>query len=372
MTPLDAVQLTTRLVRHDTVNPPGNEQACIEDLANILADAGFETTIVPFADGRPNLVAKMGAGQTAAPALCFSGHVDTVPFGDTPWSFDPLGGELRDGKVLGRGTSDMKAGVAAMVTACLAEREKLRAGPGVVLVITAAEETGCQGATAVVRSLDLGQIEGVIVGEPTNNQLYFGHKGALWLEAVATGVTAHGSMPHLGVNAIEKAADQIQRLRGFDLPVTPGAALGALTLNIGRIEGGLNINSVPDRCRFTVDLRSNEHTDHKALLEALRAWCGSDLTLDCIMDIPSVWTAPQSAFALRVAWARRRVTGKGGPEPLFANYFTDGAILQGADKSIPVMILGPGDPTLAHKTDETCDIARIRQAEAIYRALIQG
>lgn len=174
-------------------------------MANILADAGFETTIVPFADGRPNLVARMGAGQTADPALCFSGHVDTVPLGDTPWSFDPLGGELRDGKVLGRGTSDMKAGVAAMVTACLAEREKLRAGPGVVLVITAAEETGCQGAAAAVRSLDLGQIEGVIVGEPTNNQPYFGHKGALWLEAVATGVTAHGSMPHLGVNAIEKA-----------------------------------------------------------------------------------------------------------------------------------------------------------------------
>lgn len=372
MTPLDAVQLTARLVRHDTVNPPGNEQACIEDLANILSDAGFETTIVPFVEGRPNLVAKLGARQTAAPALCFSGHVDTVPLGDTPWSFDPLGAEFRDGKVLGRGTSDMKAGVAAMVTACLAERATLRAGPGVVLVITAAEETGCQGAAAVGRSLDIGPIEGVVVGEPTDNQLYFGHKGALWLEAVTTGVTAHGSMPHLGVNAIEKAVDQIQRLRGFDFPLTPGAALGALTLNIGRIEGGLNINSVPDQCRFTLDLRSNEHIDHRALLEALRAWCGPDLTLNCIMDIPSVWTEPQNAFALRVASARQHVTGHGVQKPLFANYFTDGAILQGADKSIPVMILGPGDPTLAHKTDETCSIARIQQAEAIYRALIQS
>lgn len=372
MTPLDPVQLTTRLVRYDTVNPPGNEQACIEDLANILSDAGFETNLVPFANERPNLVARLGAGQASAPSLCFSGHVDTVPLGDKPWSFDPLGGEVRDGKVLGRGTSDMKAGVAAMVTACLAERDRLRAGPGAVIVITSAEETGCEGAAAVVRSLDLGPIEGIIVAEPTHNQPYYGHKGALWLQAEASGVTAHGSMPQLGVNAILKAVDQIHRLQGFAMPATGNAALGLMSLNIGRVEGGLNINSVPDRCRFTLDLRTNEHIDHKALLAALRAFCGPDLALDTLIDIPSVWTAPETAFARKVTSVWQKMTGQGLPPPHVASYFTDGALLQGKDKSTPVMILGPGDPTLAHKTDETCDIARIREAETFYRALINS
>jgi succinyl-diaminopimelate desuccinylase len=371
MIQLDPVQLTTRLVRHNTVNPPGNEQACIEDLANILSDAGFETTLVPLAKGRPNLIARLGAGQLDRPALCFSGHVDTVPLGDEPWSFDPQGGELRDGRVLGRGTSDMKAGVAAMVIACLQEREHLRAGPGAVLVITSAEETGCEGAAAVAKHFDLGQIEGVIVAEPTNNFPYFGHKGALWLEAIAIGVTAHGSMPNLGVNAIDKAVDQIQRLRDYAFAPTPDAALGAPTLNIGQIHGGLNINSVPDRCSFTLDLRSNEQMNHKALLEELRDFFSTDLVLNEIMNIPSVWTAPDTAFAQRVTSAWKKVTGQKMPDLHVASYFTDGAVLQGAHKRKPVMIIGPGDPALAHKTDESCSIARIQEAETVFRALIR-
>ena len=370
MTSLDPVQLTTGLVRHDTVNPPGNEQACIDDIANILSDAGFNTELVHFAPVRPNLVARLGAGRASTPPLCFSGHVDTVPLGEKPWSFDQLAGEVRDGKVLGRGTSDMKAGIAAMVTACIAERDRLSQGPGVVLVIASAEETGCEGAAALVRSLDLGPLEGIIVAEPTLNAPYYGHKGAFWLQAETSGVTAHGSMPHLGVNAILKAVDQIRRLQGFAMPVTGDAALGHMTLNIGRIEGGLNVNSVPDRCRFTLDLRTNEQIEHQLLLAALQAFCGTDLALTKLIDIPSVWTAPETAFARKVTSVWQKVTGQGLPPPTAASYFTDGAFLQGSDKSTPVMILGPGNPALAHKTDETCDLARICEAETVYRALM--
>lgn len=370
MTALDPVQLTTRLVRHDTVNPPGNEQACIEDLANILSDAGFETFLVPFANGRPNLVARLGAGQ--ASAVCFSGHVDTVPLGDKPWSFDPLGGEVRDGRVLGRGTSDMKAGVAAMVTACIAERVRLREGPGVVIVITSAEETGCEGAAAVIRSLALGPLQGIIVAEPTQNLPYHGHKGALWLQAETSGVTAHGSMPHLGVNAILKAVDQIKRLQGFEMPAAGNAALGPMTLNIGRIDGGLNVNSVPDSCRFTLDLRTNEHIEHETMLGALQDFFGPEVALEIIIDIPSVWTSPETAFARLVTSVWQKVTGQGLPPPNVASYFTDGALLQGKDKSTPVMILGPGDPKVAHRTNETCDILRILEAERLYRGLINS
>jgi len=185
MTKMDPIELTRRLVAFDTVNPPGNERPCLDDLANILSDSGFDITVLPFGTGRDNLVARLGTGD--APPLCFSGHLDTVPSGDAAWSCDPFGGEIRDGRMMGRGTSDMKAGVAAFVCACLGEADWIRGGPGVVLALTSAE--------------------------PTSNQVKVGNKGAFWLRAQVSGVTAHGSIPHLGVNAISNAMDAIARVR---------------------------------------------------------------------------------------------------------------------------------------------------------------
>ena len=120
--------------------------------------------------------------------------------------------------------------------------------PGVLLVITAGEETGCTGADALVSERPpLGKVGALVVAEPTGNKPLVGHKGALWLEAETKGVTAHGSMPEKGVNAVYKAARAVAALQEFDFNVARHDVLGGATLNVGTIHGGLNINSVPDR-----------------------------------------------------------------------------------------------------------------------------
>ncbi|MGB7013381.1 MAG: M20/M25/M40 family metallo-hydrolase, partial [Pseudolabrys sp.] len=145
-----SVELTQDLVRFKTINPPGAERACAERLASLLESAGFAVDLVPFGEGRAQLVARIGGTAGKSP-LGFTGHLDTVPLGAQPWSVDPLAAEIADGRLYGRGSSDMKSGVAAFVTACNELADRLAGTPGVVLFITAGEETGCTGAAALAR-----------------------------------------------------------------------------------------------------------------------------------------------------------------------------------------------------------------------------
>lgn len=131
-----SVELTQDLVRFNTINPPGAERACAETLAALLKEGGFTVDVVPFGDGRAQIVARMGGAPGKLP-IGFTGHLDTVPLGAQPWSVDPHAGAIVDGKLYGRGSSDMKSGVAAFVVACLQLSDTLAGTPGVVLVITA-------------------------------------------------------------------------------------------------------------------------------------------------------------------------------------------------------------------------------------------
>ena len=136
---IDPIELSRELISFNTINPPGNELSCILHLERILSAAGLETSLQQFAPGRANLIARVGAVGSKLP-LCFTGHVDTVPLGNASWSVDAFAGEIIDGKMYGRGSSDMKCGVAAFVAAIGNMAKELAGTSGVVLVITAGEE----------------------------------------------------------------------------------------------------------------------------------------------------------------------------------------------------------------------------------------
>src|SRR5690606_35436298 len=139
-----------------------------------------------FGERRASLVARIGDGSGAP--LCFTGHIDTVPLGAMPWSVDPFAAESEGDRLYGRGSSDMKSGVAAFVAVAIALAPRLARSPGLLLVITAGEETGCEGAGHLAR-VD-GALEpagAIVVAEPTANYPYVGHKGALWLRARTRG-----------------------------------------------------------------------------------------------------------------------------------------------------------------------------------------
>jgi succinyl-diaminopimelate desuccinylase len=366
-----SVELTQSLVRFKTINPPGDERACAEQLAGLLEDAGFTVGVVPFGEGRAQLVAQIGGVSDKLP-LGFTGHLDTVPLGARPWSVDPFGGEIADGKLYGRGSSDMKSGVAAFVTASIALAPRLANTAGVVLVITAGEETGCSGAEALVRgNTTLPHVGALVVAEPTGNRLLVGHKGALWLEAITTGVTAHGSMPDKGVNAIYKAARAVSALQDFDFNVARHNVLGSPTLNVGTIEGGLNVNSVPDRTVIGIDIRTIPGQNHAKIRDQLVSYLGPDVDVTATLDAQSVWTNPGDRWMADAFRLIGDVTGF-GDEIAAAPYFTDGSILTPALGSPPTAILGPGELTLAHQTNEYCLVSRIEEATEIYSRLLKN
>src|SRR3954469_8841498 len=143
--PIDPIELSRELIAFNTINPPGNELDCIRHLEKILAAAGLETSLQEFAPDRANLIARIGAAG-GKPPLCFTGHVDTVPLGNAAWTVDPFAGGIIHGKIYGRGSTDMKCGVAAFVAAIANMSEQLQGASGAVLVITAGEEIGCEGA----------------------------------------------------------------------------------------------------------------------------------------------------------------------------------------------------------------------------------
>ncbi len=369
----DAVALTQTLVRMNTVNPPGNEDPCCAALADLLSAAGFSCARYEFAPRRTSLVAKIGGRSDKAP-LCFTGHVDVVPLGAAPWRYDPFAAEIVDGKLYGRGASDMKSGVAAFVAAALDLAAGLKEGPGLVLIVTAGEETGCEGAFDLARRHQVGRILGsagaIVVAEPTANYPLVGHKGAFWLKARTTGVTAHGSMPERGDNAIYKAARAVSALERFEFEAAPHPLMGRATLNVGTIRGGLNINSVPDAAEIGIDIRSIPGIDHPALYGCLCRHLGEEVQLDTVLDVASVYTDPADPWMQRVFAVMAPLLGE-APVPRSVSYFTDAAALTHAYGGAPTVILGPGEPQLAHQTDEYCHVHRIEQAVVAYRRIIE-
>ncbi|MGH6886021.1 MAG: M20 family metallopeptidase, partial [Geminicoccales bacterium] len=141
----DAVALTKSLLGYDTINPPGREADCAGHAARLLQDWGYQVETHDFEPGRTSVVARAGGDGGRAP-LCLTGHLDVVPLGTRAWSRDPFKGETDGDKLYGRGTSDMKSGVAAIMLAARAFAKKLQGTPGIVLVLTASEENGCIGS----------------------------------------------------------------------------------------------------------------------------------------------------------------------------------------------------------------------------------
>jgi succinyl-diaminopimelate desuccinylase len=361
--------LTQELVKINSINPPGNESQCARLLGPLLSELGFDVSYLSLAEGRESLIASIG-GSDARPAFCFTGHLDTVPLGAAPWSVDPHSGEIRGDRLYGRGASDMKAGIGAFIAAAARYGRELKNGPGVMLLLTASEETGCQGAHQIASTPLPLRAGCLVVGEPTANVPVIAHKGALWLNARTRGKTAHGSMPHLGENAIYRAAEAIGLLQAFEFKHTCHALLGSPTLNVGTINGGLNINSVPDQTDFTIDLRTVPGVEHSALADDLGSYLGDRIELRTMVDAPSLSSDPDHPWVKTVFDIVAREQGA-SPKAAGVTYFTDGPVLHRALGPVQTVVLGPGEPSTAHQTDEYCLVSKIEEACRIYAALIE-
>ena len=367
----DPLLLTQELLRINTVNPPGQEKNCTQFIGTLLEDAGFRVNSYEFADGRPSIVARADGNGEALP-ICFAGHIDTVPMGDTPWNMDPFGGETNEDKVFGRGSSDMKGGVAAMLVAGLEVAKASGRRAGITFVITAGEETGSQGALHLAELGNvLGEAGAMVIPEPTSNQLVIAHKGALWLKATTRGVAAHGSMPEKGDNAIYKAVEVIDKLRGFTFGGASHPILGHPTLNVGTIAGGTKINMIPDEAMLEIDIRMVPGQTGNRVIDDLKSTVGPEVAFQTILCLDAVASNLSDEWIQGVAELLKKPLDP-RDESLGAPYFTDASILTPAYGNIPTVILGPGEPAMAHKTDEYCHISKIREAKDIFLSIARN
>ncbi|WP_144762214.1 M20 family metallopeptidase [Curtobacterium sp. 9128] len=352
---LDPVELATRLIAIDTVH--GGEGASSAVLRGVLEPHGFVVD-EPVAG---NLVARFNGGGR----LVLSGHIDTVAFDRGQWATDPLAATRAGDRLIGRGSSDMKGGIAALCAAATRHAMRTPNGKGFDLVITTGEETGCTGARQIERHLPDGSI--LIVAESTGNDIRYGHRGVTWLEIATIGRAAHGSTPERGVNAITALVGALGELERL-LPREPHPVLGTTTSNLGMIAGGQQINIVPATASAMVDLRIPPGTDLEPLIARLRDQPAVD-TVDELLRLGPVWTDPGSALSAAVASIVTDTTGRAG-HPSGTSYFTDAAVL--APRSAGAYIVGPGDPSQPHTANEWCSTARISEATEIYERLLDS
>jgi acetylornithine deacetylase/succinyl-diaminopimelate desuccinylase-like protein len=316
-------ELLQRLIRFNTVNPPGNEQAAQEFLRDTLAAAGFECELLSAVEGRPNLIARL-RGTADGPTLCLSGHVDTVLAEPADWSVDPWSGEIRDGCVWGRGALDMKSQVAAEVAAAtaLAEEGWRPAAGELLVIVTADEEAGAEhGAQWLCREHPDTVRCDFMVNEGAGEIVHFdgrrvygvcvAEKGVFRFTLTTHGVAGHASIPRIGDNALTKLAPLLQAMRdrqpslelspepeslltalGID-PANPEAAIRAaaeqdprvavlvepllgVTLTPTMVSASDKINVIPAQASLKVDCRVPPGLGREHALEKIREVLGDD------------------------------------------------------------------------------------------------
>ena len=368
-----SLQLTRDLLHFNTINPPGMERDCARHLGKLLEAAGFDVQYHEFAESRTSVVATIG-GKQEKPPICFTGHIDIVPLGMAAWSKDPFTGETDGDRLYGRGSTDMKSGIAAFVLAAIKLAPFLNDAPGLTLVLTASEEVGCEGAKYLADAKLLDRAGAIVVAEPTANYPYIGHKGLMWVEIETRGKTAHGSMPEQGENAILKMGKVIDQLEHFDWKHQCGIdchhVMGKPTMNIATIHGGLNTNSVPDSATLTVDVRTVPGIDHVHLCHSIQTLIGNAGKVRKIVDTPTLYSAPDEWIESIYDIATPFVDGR--PSPKTIMFSTDGADLKrGYGGTVPTVIIGPGQPEMAHQTDEWCSLNRIEQSVEIFERIMR-
>jgi acetylornithine deacetylase len=367
----DAVALTSALVRVDSRNPtlvaggPG-ESAIAHRLASILKSWGFRVELLDAASGRPNVIARIGRG--GGRSLMFNGHLDVV--GIDGMTHAPFDAERRDGRIYGRGASDMKAGVAAMCAAAARAADDDALHGEIIVAGVVDEEFESLGTRALVgRGI---RADAAIVTEPTRLAIMPAHKGFVWLDVTLRGRAAHGSRWDIGIDAIRHAGlllAELDRLDSDVLPTRQHPLLGRASVHASLIEGGAGMSTYPERCLLRLERRTipgervadvvTEVEAACARVQARRPTFAAELAVGVAQSPSDVATDAPIVRALETALRRRGES----PRVEGMSAWTDAAILN--DAGIPAICFGPGDISLAHAAEEYVIIEEIERATAI-------
>jgi succinyl-diaminopimelate desuccinylase len=370
--PDEVARFARRLVSTPSENPGGTEDAVAKVAVEILQGLGGSPEIVRGEERRPSVVARFGNGDR--PALAWNGHLDVVPAGDpSTWRHPPFGAEVIDGTLIGRGSADMKGGIASAFGAVSAiRRSGVELAGRLDLHLAADEELAGLHGTKVLLERALLDQDAAIVGEPTELNLALAERGGAWITATARGTAAHGSTPQLGVSAITSMARFVLRIEEV-LPDIEHPLVGRPTVNAAMIQGGSAPNVVADRCVVEIDRRIIPgETDPGKVLEPFDRVAEAIRTEHPEVDLSfqiRQWTdaAQTTAHTTIADLCRAAVHAETGRERLDTGFtgITDARFYLN-DRSIPTIILGPGSLGVAHMANESVEIAQLVAAARVY------
>ncbi|MCQ4672165.1 M20 family metallopeptidase [Lactonifactor longoviformis] len=374
---MDVAELTRELVKIDSTNPGEQEGNIGEYITWFLRNTGAEATATEVLPGRYNLRMRL-PGQEETPQLVYICHMDTVVIGEG-WTADPLGGELQNDRIYGRGACDMKGGMACAISAFkyIADKQTALRHP-FSLIFTVDEEENMKGAEAVVEAGWVDRESWVLDMEPTNGEIQAAHKGRLWMEILAEGITAHASTPWKGADAVAAMAEFTASLRK-QINVCPvHGYLGPSTVTFGQIQGGYRPYVVPDRCRMWVDMRLSPPIDRKAAVsmveesvkKAEKEVPGARVSYKVTGDRPYIEMEEQSALLKTLREVCSEKTGAPAKVTAFPGY-TDTAVIAGMTGGCNCMSYGPGSLEMAHKPDEYVPCADLYRCEGVLKALAE-
>jgi len=370
---METIELLKRLIAAGPTADRGEVEAG-RVLAEYFESNGLACRFDVWDEKRANVTVRAGSGGNRPPLL-FAAHLDVVPPGEAAWQYPPFEPTEANGRIYGRGAADMKGGLVAAAVALVEVVKSAAALKGDILfTAVAGEETDSSGAIRFVDQYraDLGgNLAGVVICEPTNFDVITAHRGIFWLQITTTGKTAHGSMPHLGVNAILKMNRLLDRLENFEIPHKPHPLLGGCSTSVNRIEGGKATNVIPDRCTIEVDIRTLPGQDHNAIIAEFHK-----LFAEVKADDPQFeanTTVLRSAQALETdpasPFVRSLLEVTGIDKTTSVGFTTDGPHF--VPLQAPIVIFGPGDPAVCHQPDEYIEIKAVEKARLYYKRIIE-
>lgn len=364
------VDLLRTLVQFDTTSARSN-LALIDFVIDYLRQFGVQATLTHDATRqKANLYATLG--RPDKPGICLSGHSDVVPVTGQNWHYEPFQLTEHQGKLYGRGTADMKGYLACMLASVPMFLEQGHNVP-FHLAISYDEEVGCVGVRELLAALAQQAVQPLacIIGEPTRMRLAVAHKGKRAWRCQVHGCAGHSALTHLGVNAVEYAAELVAYLRRLnrqlqaDGPYNPRFEPPYTTVHTGKIQGGIALNVIPHQCELDFEIRNIPQDDPQALFARVQSYAETELLPQMRAVAPETgftWQELAQYPALQEttdnAWLRQLAQSLlGSTEEDTLSFGTEGGLFQ--EIGIPTIVCGPGSMDQGHKPDEYVEIAQL-------------
>lgn len=369
------IKVLQDIVKINSIN--GNEEEVAIYLRGLLNEYGIEADLVNYANGRANLVAEIGSGKNT---IGFSGHMDVVDIGDESlWKYPPFEGHIDGNKLYGRGSTDMKSGLMAMVVALIELKEENAIKDGKLrLLATVGEEVGELGAEQLTTEGYADDLNALVIGEPTGYNLVYAHKGSINYSLKSIGKESHSSMPEAGINAINHINDFITVTNAEMENIAKkykNEELGRTIHNVTVINGGNQVNTIPAKVILQGNIRSIPEFDNDRIIKVLEDIVENlnkkkDYNLELTIDFNKIPVqSDKNSKLINIIQDICKDRGLDELPVLGSPGTTDAAEFAKAKNKFDFVIFGPGVSNLAHKIDEYVEIDNYLDMVDIYKKI---